>query len=163
MLSESLSASKLVHCADGKLLLIDKAQRRMIPFVPEDEESCLELVDGRIAFASSRSDDFFIINDAGNVYFCNSEESLKVPSKAWSRQVLSAFDGSDLLSFVTSDQRICLFDFSNGKCSAAEIGAKTCITAMAFITESNCCSQGVVRRLLVGDDCGYLSIYRIVR
>lgn len=161
--SENLSASKIFNCADGKLLMIDQTGRRMIPFVPEDEDSCLELVDGSISFASSRGKDFFVINDAGNVYFCSSEESVKLPKKAWSRQVSVAFDGCDLLAFVASDQRICLFDFSTGKCSAAEISAKTCITAMAFIPEANCCSQGAVRRLLVGDDYGYLSIYRIVK
>ncbi len=161
--SETLSASKIFNCADGKLLLTDRTGRRMIPFVSEDEDSCLELVDGRISFASSRDQDFFIINDTGNVYFCSREESLKLPKKAWSRQVLVEFDGVDLLAFVASDQRICLFDFWTGKCSAAEIAPKTCLTAIAFIPEANCCSQGRVRRLLVGDDCGYLSIYRIVR
>ncbi len=163
LLTEQLSASELISCVDFKILLIDSKQQRMNPFVPENESACLELVDGKIVFASTLNEDCFVINDSGKIYFCNSEEALRLPRKAWSRQVLTVFDGTGLLAFVTSDQRLCLFEFASGASSAAEISAKTCITAMAFIPESNCCSQGVVRRLLVGDNDGFLSIYRIVR
>ena len=163
LFSESLSGAKLSAGSDAKLLSVDSEERRMIPFAPEEEDSCLELVEGKIEFTSSRGDDFFIINNEGKIYFCNSEESLGVPRKAWSRKHLVAFDGSDLLSFTTTDQRLCLYDFGSDACSAAELGPKTTITALAFIPESNCCSQGVVRRLLVGDSTGFLSVYRIVR
>lgn len=161
--SEQLSEARLVGCADYKLLQIDAHERTMSAFSPEDDDSSLELVEGRIDFASSRGDDYFIINTDGKIYFCNSDESFRVPRKAWSRRMLVAFDGADLLAFTTVDQQICLYNLASDACSAAELGSKTSITAVAFIAESACCSEGVARRLMVGDANGFISIYRIVK
>lgn len=161
--SQVLDIATLCACSDGKLLAVDCEERRMIPFVPDDEDASLELADEKIVYTSSRGDDYFIVNSQGKIYFSTSEECLKLPSKAWTSMQHVAFDGKSLLAFTTADQRIVLYDFSSTLCSAVELGSRAKITACAFIPPANCCSQGTVPRLMIGDHNGLLSIYRIVQ
>lgn len=174
--SQILAKSTIFPCANGQLLEITEDRLKMRPLleVESDENLLIEISQsGRIEFASSivennETVDYFIIDQMGRVFFLHSPTtSVKIPSSVWSKRARVTHDGSNLILILCKDGNLALFhldknDFSFYK-GALKTSSRASEAFCQFIAPADCCSQGRVRRVLIGDDCGLLNIYRIVK
>lgn len=153
---------------------------KMRPLISDHEagEPLLEISEsGKIEFASVRriddsgSLDYFIIDQQGRIFHLHSTDHspsrLKITSSLWSKQAALAHDGDNLLLILCKDGNLALFDLDQNDFSVYKGALKSSSNAgeavCLFIEPADCCSQGTVRRVLIGDDCGMLNIYRIVQ
>lgn len=135
-------------------------------------ESFLEISEsGKIEFASARkiseSLDYFIIDQNGRIFYLHSDKRHKITSSLWSKRASIAHDGDNLLVIICTDGNLGLFDLDKNDFSvykgAFKGNSNASEAVCLFIEPADCCSQGKVGRVLIGDDCGLMSIYRIVQ
>lgn len=145
---------------------------------PDEDVSApiLELSEGgRIEFASSRmrtgesgeiEEDYFIIDHNGRLFYMNSEETVKFSSSVWSKRAVVTHDSDNLVMILCKDGNLALYDLDRNDFSVYKRALKSSSVAenaiCTFISPSNCCSQGLVKRVLIGDDTGTFNVYRIV-
>ena len=148
----------------------------MRPLISDDEIGngpLLEISEGgRIEFASARYTpegeiDFFIIDHTGRIFFLNSDATPKISSSVWNKRAQVTHDGDNLILILCKDGNLALFDLDKNDFSVYKGALKASSIAAdaycAFIAAAECCSQGFVKRALIGDDIGSLNIYRIVQ
>ena len=148
----------------------------MRPLISDDETDdgpLLEISEGgRIEFASARHSsnveiDYFIIDHSGRIFFLNSEKTPKISSSVWSKRAGVTHDGDNLILILCKDGNLALFDLDGNDFTAYKGALKPSSNAAdafcTFISPAECCSQGLVKRALIGDDTGALNIYRIVQ
>lgn len=151
----------------------------MRPLISDDDENgdgpLLEISEGgRIEFASVRrplndngESDYFIIDHSGRIFFLNSDVTPKISSSVWSKRACVTHDGYNLILILCKDGNLALFDLDKNDFSVYKGALKASSTASdafcTFISPSECCSQGLVKRVLIGDNTGSLNIYRIVQ
>ena len=148
----------------------------------EDEEKDNLLMEisqsGRIEFASSittttepkKQIDHFIIDQQGRIFFLHSSNTLKIPSSVWNKRARVTHDGHNLILILCKDGNLALFDLDKNDFSVYKGALKSASSIASasdafclFISPAHCCSQGLSRRVLIGDDSGLLNIYRIVK
>lgn len=185
---EGLEGSQL-FASDGNCLLeVTQDRQRMRPFFfshDSDSETnivALKLSTGKIEFASIRGNDYFIIDDRGRIFFLNASESFTIPASLWSDRLIITHDGDNLIAILLKSGNVVIFDMNINKCSVLKGAVRvkqqqqqqpqqdhhqtttnpkqevSCV----FISVANCCSQGIVKRILTSDPYGLLCIYRIV-
>lgn len=148
----------------------------MRPLISDDEIGdgpLLEISEGgRIEFASARHTpegdlDYFIIDHSGRIFFLNSDTTPKISSSVWSKRAQVTHDGDNLILILCKDGNLALFDLDKNDFSVYKGSLKPSSIAKdafcTFISAAKCCSQGLVKRVLIGDDTGSLNIYRIVQ
>lgn len=151
--------------------------RPLINSSDDNFEPLLEISEsGRIKFASIRtrntnnnntsSLDYFIIDHQGRIFFLHADP-LKITSSLWNKRAKVIHDGDNLLLILCTDGNLALFDLDKNDFTvfkgALKNSSKASETVCLFIEAAECCSEGKVRRVLIGDDLGMLSIYRIVK
>lgn len=149
----------------------------MRPLISDDEIGdgpLLEISEvGKIEFASAcrnsngEVDDYFIIDHTGRIFFLNDEKTPKISSSVWSKRAHVTHDGENLIMVLCNDGNLALFDLQKNDFSVYKGALKSSSIATdsfcTFISPAECCSQGLVKRVLIGDDTGSLNIYRIVQ
>lgn len=172
--SQILDNSTIYDC-NGHLLEVTKDRLKMRPLVSdsEDSENVLEISEGgRIEFVSVRKTeaghlDYMIIEQSGRVFHLQNDSTPKISSSVWSKRACVAHDGNNLLLVLCDGGNLALFDLNRNDFSvykgALKASSKASDAVCAFITPADCCSQGLVKRVLIGDDTGTLNIYRIVQ
>lgn len=139
----------------------------------DDSESTLEISEGgRIEFVSARitatePPEFLIVDHKGRVFHLHSESTPKISSSVWGKRACVTHDGDNLLLILCNDGNLALFDLDKNDFSvykgALKPSSKAADAVCAFIRPADCCSLGLVKRVLIGDDTGSLNIYRIVQ
>lgn len=179
--SQALEESYLYEC-QGTILEVTKDKLKMRPLISnETEENSSPIFEisqgGKIEFAASRKrskdtsgaseDDHFIIDHSGKLFYMNSEEIVKISSSVWSKRAVVAHDSDNLLLILCKDGNLALYDLDKRDFSVYSRALKSSSSPnnaiCTFISSSTCCSQGLVKRVLIGDDTGTLNIYRIVK
>ena len=181
--SQALEGSFLYESC-GHLLEVTGDGLKMRPLISETsneitDEALLEISEsGRIEFASVRninlkgkeSLDYFIIDHQGRIFYLHTDplpNRLKITSSLWSKRASLVHDSDNLLLILCTDGNLALFDLDKNDFSVFKGALKGSSNAneavCLFIEPANCCSQGTVKRVLIGDDCGMMSIYRIVQ
>lgn len=175
--SQALEHSS-IQDSSGQLLEITSDRLKMRPLISDDEIGDGPLLEisggGRIEFASARRPsnnsgelDYFIIDHSGRIFSLNNELTPKISSSVWGKRALVAHDGDNLLLILCKDGNLALFDLDKNDFSVFKGALKTSSIAAdafcTFISPAECCSQGLVKRVLIGDDTGLLNIYRIVQ
>ena len=150
----------------------------MRPLISDDEIGDGPLIEisegGRIEFVSARHPsnnngevDYLIIDQSGRIFSLNSELTPKISSSVWNKRALVTHDGDNLILILCKDGNLALFDLDKNDFSVYKGALKSSSTATdafcTFISPAECCSQGLVKRVLIGDDTGLLNIYRIVQ
>ena len=152
---------------------------KMRPLISESDvvDPLLEISEsGKIEFASVRKSgtsgslDYFIIDQQGRIFYLHTDPSpnrLKISSSLWSKRASVAHDGDNLILILCRDGNVALFDLDKNDFSVFTGALKSSSNAndavCLFIGPADCCSQGTVKRVLIGDDTGMLNIYRIVK
>ena len=133
-------------------------------------ESCGHLLERNINLKGKESLDYFIIDHQGRIFYLHTDplpNRLKITSSLWSKRASLVHDSDNLLLILCTDGNLALFDLDKNDFSVFKGALKGSSNAneavCLFIEPANCCSQGTVKRVLIGDDCGMMSIYRIVQ
>ena len=116
-----------------------------------------------IEFAALKENSHVIIDTDGIVYVEN-EQLLTIPLHIWQERSMCDFDGGDLICIGTTQGTLHIFNlaFAGYEHLSFELVRSAAeLTTIAFMSEADCCSQGVVPRILVGDSTGVLSLLRI--
>lgn len=167
----------------GQLIEITKDHLKMRPLMSDDFDE-EEIIDGplleiseggKIEFASVRKihikdteyqNDYFIIDQIGRIFFLHTDTTTKISSSLWSKRSQVIHDGDNLILILSKDGHLALFDLELKDFSVVRGALKASSNSenaiCTFISPSDCCSKGPVRRVLIGDDAGTLNIYRIV-
>lgn len=175
--SQALDKSS-INDSNGQLLEVTSDRLKMRPLISDDEIGdgpLLEISEGgRIEFASVRRPtsnngdlDYFIIDHSGRIFFLNGDLTPKISSSVWSKRACVTHDGDNLILILCKDGNLALFDLDKNDFSVYKGALKVSSIATdafcTFISPAECCSQGLVKRVLIGDDTGLLNIYRIVQ
>lgn len=165
-----------IYESNGHLLEVTSDRLKMRPLISETDESSdvtLEISEGgKIEFVSAISSaesglDYFIIDYVGRGFHLQNESIFKISSSVWSKRACVTHDGDNLILILCKDGNLALFDLKLNDFSvykgALKTSSKASEAACTFITPADCCSQGFVKRVLIGDDSGSLNIYRIVQ
>lgn len=173
--SQSLDKSTIYYCCkSGQLLEVTGDGLKMRPLVEADNLLIEISQSGRIEFASTINNskdehptDYFIIDQQGRIFFLHSSATIKIPSSVWNKRACVTHDGDNLILILCKDGNLALFHLDKNDFSVYKGAMKSSSIASDafchFISSAECCSQGLVRRVLIGDDTGMLNIYRIVK